>query len=64
MATTPKMNKGKKVKLIKTGETGTISAVRNEGRGDWFDVKISTGPNPKKDYVLKSFRRTALELVQ
>lgn len=56
----PKMNKGKTVKVVKTGEVGKITAVRNEGRGDWFDVNLSTDPKKKQ---IKSFRAAALELV-
>jgi hypothetical protein len=62
MAKAPSINKGKTVKIVKTGQFGKVSAVRNEGRGDWIDVKISTGSKPS-DCITKSFRRTALELV-
>lgn len=60
MAKAPTINKGKTVKVIKTGETGKVVTVRNEGRGDWIDVNVSTDPKKK---VIKSLRRAALELV-
>lgn len=60
MAKAPTINKGKTVKVIKSGETGKVVAVRNEGRGHWIDVNVSADPKKK---VIKSLRRAALELV-